>query len=83
MNFARGIAKYILFLAESTGLAPVAVCKGAEALLDGYSNYSELLGAIEGVAPATPMSTTAAKTSATTGGFAAVLALPAGWQNPK
>ena len=83
LNFARGIAKYILFLAESTGLAPAAVCKGAEALLDGYSNYGELLGAIEGAAPATAMSTAAAKSSATTGGFECVLALPAAWQNPK
>ena len=83
LNFGKGIAKYILFLAESTGLAPAATCKASEAILDGYTNYGELLAAIAGPAPAAPRSTTAAKSSATTGAFDCVIELPTGWQLPK
>jgi hypothetical protein len=44
--FAKGIAGYLLFLAEHTGLAPKDRCAGAAKLLAGYTSYEALLNDI-------------------------------------
>lgn len=44
--FAKGVAGYILFLAESTGIATPQTTESAKKRLAEYSNYEELLGAI-------------------------------------
>ena len=46
LNFARGIARYIVFLAENTGLAPAARCAAARQLLDRYTNIGDFLADI-------------------------------------
>ena len=46
LNFARGIARYIIFLAENTGLAPAARCAAARQLLDRYTNIGDFLADI-------------------------------------
>lgn len=46
LNFARNVARYIVFLAESTGLATDAVCARARARLDGYRSLAALLADI-------------------------------------
>jgi hypothetical protein len=43
LNFARNIARYIVFLAENTRLVPAATCAGANALLDRYTSLNEML----------------------------------------
>jgi hypothetical protein len=46
LNFAKGIARYIVFLAENTGLAPAERCAAARALLDRYTTMAEFLADI-------------------------------------
>jgi len=46
LNFAKGIARYIVFLAENTGLAPAARCAAARKLLDRYTTMAEFLADI-------------------------------------
>ncbi len=46
LNFARNIARYIVFLAENTGLAPAATCAAATQLLDRYTSLEEMLNDI-------------------------------------
>jgi hypothetical protein len=46
LNFSRNIARYIVFLAENTGLAPAATCAGAHKLLDRYTSLEEMLNDI-------------------------------------
>jgi hypothetical protein len=46
LNFAKGIATYIIFLAENTGLATAATCAGARALLARYTSLEEMLNDI-------------------------------------
>jgi hypothetical protein len=46
LNFARGIARYIVFLAETTGLAPAARCVAARKLLDRYTTMADFLADI-------------------------------------
>jgi len=46
LRFAQGVAAYILFLAENTGLAPAEVCHSAQQRLSEYSQFSELIGDI-------------------------------------
>ena len=46
LNFAKGIARYIVFLAENTGLAPAARCAAARQLLDRYTNIGDFLADI-------------------------------------
>ena len=41
--FAKGIATYIVFLAENTGLASAAVCAAARKLLVGYATLDAML----------------------------------------
>jgi hypothetical protein len=47
-NYARNVARYIVFLAETTGLAPAAVCAAAHRRLDGYASLGALLADIAG-----------------------------------
>ncbi|HYE06526.1 MAG TPA: hypothetical protein VEL07_13505 [Planctomycetota bacterium] len=46
LKYAQGVARYIAFLAEHTGLAPVAACRAATAKLDAYPSYAALLADI-------------------------------------
>ena len=46
LNFARGVAAYLIFLAETTGLAPAVRCAGAKRLLDGYTTLDAMLNDI-------------------------------------
>jgi len=46
LNFARNVASYIIFLAETTGLATSQACAKASASLAGYKNLSDLVGSI-------------------------------------
>jgi hypothetical protein len=46
LNFARNVASYIIFLAETTGLATTQACAKASASLAGYKNLSDLVGSI-------------------------------------
>ncbi len=48
LNFARGVARYIIFLAENTGLAPAGRCAAARKLLDRYVTLADLLADISG-----------------------------------
>jgi hypothetical protein len=43
LNFAKGIARYIVFLAENTGLASAARCAAARKLLDRYATMGDFL----------------------------------------
>ncbi|MBS0631908.1 MAG: hypothetical protein JSS11_08345, partial [Verrucomicrobia bacterium] len=44
--YSKGVARYIVFLAETTGLATADRCAAALKLLDRYATYAELLGDI-------------------------------------
>jgi hypothetical protein len=44
--YAKGVAGYIIFLAENTGLVPAERCAAARSLLDRTSGYDEFLGEI-------------------------------------
>ena len=46
LGYAKGVAGYLVFLAESTGLAPAERCEGARRLLGRISSYAEFLGEI-------------------------------------
>jgi hypothetical protein len=46
LRYAQGVAGYILFLAEQTGLAPAARCGDARRKLHGYDSYERLLADI-------------------------------------
>lgn len=46
LNFAKNIARYIVFLAENTGLAPAERCTAARARLAGYRTMGEFLADI-------------------------------------
>ena len=46
LNFARGIARYIVFLAENTGLASAERCGAARSLLDHYTTMQDFLADI-------------------------------------
>ncbi|HTT55723.1 MAG TPA: tagaturonate epimerase family protein [Opitutaceae bacterium] len=46
LNFAKGIARYLVFLAENTALAPAARCAAARKLLDGYRTMADFLADI-------------------------------------
>ncbi|MDD2764408.1 MAG: tagaturonate epimerase family protein [Opitutaceae bacterium] len=43
LNYARGVAGYLIFLAENTGLVPSARCVAARKLLDRYATLGDLL----------------------------------------
>jgi hypothetical protein len=43
LRFAKGTARYIIFLAETTGLAARDLCDGARTLLARYSSLDEML----------------------------------------
>jgi hypothetical protein len=46
LNYARGVAGYLIFLAELAGLAPPARCAGAKKLLGQYPTIDALLNDI-------------------------------------
>ena len=46
LRYARGVARYLCFLAEATGLAPPETCARALAKLEGYAGYADLLADI-------------------------------------
>jgi hypothetical protein len=46
LRYAQGVARYLCFLAETTGLAPADRCARAATRLDGYTRYSDLLNDI-------------------------------------
>ena len=46
LNFAKGVASYIVFLAENTGLAPAATCAAARTLLGRYTTLADMLNDI-------------------------------------
>ena len=46
LNYARGVAGYLIFLAETTGLAPAIRCTAARALLARYLTLDDLLNDI-------------------------------------
>jgi hypothetical protein len=46
LNYAKGVAGYLIFLAEHTGLVPVVRCAAARKLLAGYDSYDELFDGI-------------------------------------
>jgi hypothetical protein len=41
--YAKGVASYLIFLAEHTGLAPAIRCEAARKLLSGYASYESLM----------------------------------------
>jgi hypothetical protein len=45
-RYAQGVARYLCFLAETTGLASAERCGRARARLDGYGRYQDLLADI-------------------------------------
>jgi len=46
LNYSRNVARYILFLAQTTGLVPKAACDAEAAKLDGYGSLDEMLADI-------------------------------------
>jgi hypothetical protein len=44
--YSRGVAEYLIFLAENTGLAPAARCAAARSLLAGYPTLEAFLDGI-------------------------------------
>jgi hypothetical protein len=48
LRYARGVARYLCFLAETTGLCPPEVCARAVVRLDGYTRYADLIADIAG-----------------------------------
>lgn len=44
--YSQRVARYIVFLAETTGLVPAERCAAVAKLLDGYTSYAQLLGDI-------------------------------------
>lgn len=48
LNFAANVARYILFLCETTGLAPAERCEAARAKLDSYADFDAFLADIGG-----------------------------------
>lgn len=46
LRYARGVASYLLFLCETTGLAKADVVAAARKRLEGYTGYDQLLGDI-------------------------------------
>jgi hypothetical protein len=46
LNFARGVARYIIFLAENAGLVPTVRCAAARELLARYATIGDFLADI-------------------------------------
>jgi hypothetical protein len=46
LRYARGVAGYLCFLADTTGLAAPEICATARAKLNGYTRYADLLADI-------------------------------------
>ncbi len=48
LNFAANVARYIIFLCETTGIVAPETCKAAESKLDRYTSYDAFLADIGG-----------------------------------
>ena len=48
LNYSRRVASYLIFLAETTGLASAEGCAAARARLAGYATLEAMLGDIAG-----------------------------------
>ncbi len=48
LNYARNVARYIVFLAQNTGLATAAAAAAANGRLDGYTSLERMLADIAG-----------------------------------
>jgi hypothetical protein len=46
LRYARNVALYLCFLAETTGMAPAETCARARARLESYASYSEFIAEI-------------------------------------
>jgi len=46
LNYSRNVARYIVFLAETTGLGSASVCAAARAKLDNYTSLQTMLADI-------------------------------------
>ena len=46
LRFAENVARYIIFLCETTGLVDAGRCAGARAKLDGYQDFDAFVGDI-------------------------------------
>jgi hypothetical protein len=44
--YSRGVAEYLIFLAENTGIAPAARCAAARSLVAGYPSLEAFLEGI-------------------------------------
>ncbi len=82
LAYAQGVASYILFLAETTGLAPAGRCAEAKRRLDAYTRHDDLITDIAPPAPsASPQARRGAADAALLaagGAAAAAVAAPAG-----
>lgn len=43
LRFAQNVARYLIFLTETTGLVPTATCDLVRSRLDGYTSYQAML----------------------------------------
>jgi hypothetical protein len=46
LRFARNVARYLIFLTETTGLVPADTCERVRSRLDGYTSYRAMLADI-------------------------------------
>jgi hypothetical protein len=46
LNYSKAVAKYIIFLSETTGLVPASRCAAARKRLEGYVNLDQMLDEI-------------------------------------
>ena len=46
LEFDEAVARYIIFLANTTGLRPATICEAATTKLDAYTDYADLLADI-------------------------------------
>ena len=46
LRYAQGVAGYLVFLAETTGLAPAATCAAARQRLEACTSYSQLVAQV-------------------------------------
>ena len=46
LRYTKGVASYLIFLADTTGLVPPAQCEAVRAQLAGYRSYDELVADI-------------------------------------
>ncbi|MBI4477517.1 MAG: hypothetical protein HY654_10110, partial [Acidobacteria bacterium] len=47
LNYAKAVARYIIFLAEHTGLVPASRCANAAGRLDRYTSLEQMIEEID------------------------------------